>query len=153
MTIKDKKGTIRLHLWIESDSGMMLGLGRMQLIENIEKYGSLQTAAKKLGISYRAAWGRIKKTEEVLGNKLLEKNSSGYRLTDLGRELKEMYMLWFKKVEECALNEAEAIFPWFLTSFKAKNSEIHQEECLPFNEEETETKNSIKKEIKNYPEA
>jgi molybdate transport system regulatory protein len=121
--MKEIKGTVRLHLWIESDEGMMLGLGRMQLIQNIEKYGSLQTAAKQMGISYRAAWGRIKKTEEVLGCKLLEKSYGGYQLTALGKELNEMYLRWFKSVENFALKEAKKIFPWISTSFNKQESE------------------------------
>ncbi len=115
--MKQLKGTIRLHLWIESDQEMMLGLGRMQLIQNIEKYGSLQTAVKQMGISYRAAWGRIKKTEEVLGYKLLEKGIGGYQLTALGKEINEKYLRWFKKVEEYALEEAIKIFPWVSIPF------------------------------------
>lgn len=106
------EGTIRLHLWIESEGGMILGIGRAQLIEYVGRYGSLQKAAKKMGISYRAAWGRIKKTEEVLGCKLLEKTTRGYQLTEEGKQLNELYLLWFKQVEEFALNKARNIFPW-----------------------------------------
>jgi len=116
--MKNLKGKIRLHLWIESNAGMMLGLGRTQLIDNIEKHGSLQTAAKKMGISYRAAWGRIKKTEEVLGYKLLEKTSGGYKLTELGKEINNKFKAWFDKVEDYALKEAKEIFPWVSTSYK-----------------------------------
>lgn len=116
--MKNLKGIIRLHLWIESDKGMMLGLGRMQLIQYIEKFGSLQTAAKKMGISYRAAWGRIKKTEEVLGSKLLEKTSAGYQLTGLGKELNHKFKMWFDKVEDYALKEAKKTFPWVSSSYK-----------------------------------
>jgi molybdate transport system regulatory protein len=59
--MKNLKAVIRIHAWIESEHGMISGPGRSKLIEDIEKYGSLQNAAKKMGISYRAAWGRIKK--------------------------------------------------------------------------------------------
>jgi len=121
--MKELKGTIRLHLWVESDQGMMLGLGRTQLIDKIDKYGSLQTAAMKMGISYRAAWGRIKKTEEVLGCKLLEKSSGGYKLTELGKELNEKYLLWFNKVEDFALKEAKKVFPWVSTPFNKQEAE------------------------------
>ncbi len=115
--MKHIKAKIRLHLWIESDKGMIFGLGRSQLIENIDKYGSLQKAAKKMGISYRAAWGRIKKTEEVLGEKLLVRTSNGNQLSDFGKELNKMYNQWFRKVEDNALKEAEEIFPWGSTSY------------------------------------
>ena len=118
--MKNLKAKIRLHLWIETDRGMIFGIGRAQMLENIEKCGSLQKAAKKRGISYRAAWGRIKKTEEVLGRKLLSKTSRGYQLTDFGKEIKEKYRLWFDRLESIALKEAKEIFPWILTSYKDK---------------------------------
>jgi molybdate transport system regulatory protein len=116
--MKDIKAVIRVHVWIESDHGMILGPGRSKLIENIEKCGSLQNAAKKMGISYRAAWGRIKKTEEVLGYKLLEKNPGGYQLSDLGRELHDKYVSWYKKIENYALKESKTIFPWNSTPYE-----------------------------------
>lgn len=116
--MKNLKAVVRIHLWIESEKGMVLGPGRSRLIENIEKYGSLQTAAKKMGISYRAAWGRIKKTEEVLGYKLLEKNPGGYHLSELGRELHDNYIEWYKKLENYALKEAKDLFPWKSMPYK-----------------------------------
>ena len=116
--MKNLKAVIRIHLWIETEKGMVLGPGRSRLIENIEKYGSLQNAAKKMGISYRAAWGRIKKTEEVLGYKLLEKNPGGYQLSELGRELHDKYIKWYKRIENYALKESKAIFPWKSTSYE-----------------------------------
>lgn len=117
--MKNLQAVIRIHLWIESDKGMILGPGRSKLIENIEKYGSLQNAAKKMGISYRAAWGRIKKTEEVLGYKLLEKTPGGYKLSDLGRDLHDKYIIWYKRIENFALKESKSIFPWTSTPYKA----------------------------------
>ncbi len=116
--MNDLKAVIRIHAWIESDQGMILGPGRAKLIENIEKYGSLQNAAKKMGISYRAAWGRIKKTEEVLGYKLLDKTPGGYQLSDMGRVLHDKYITWYKKIEDYALKESKNIFPWTSTPYE-----------------------------------
>lgn len=116
--MNDLKAVIRIHAWIESDRGMILGPGRAKLIENIEKYGSLQNAAKKMGISYRAAWGRIKKTEEVLGSNLLVKNPGGYQLSDLGKELYQKYIAWYKSIENFALQESKNIFPWASTPYE-----------------------------------
>jgi molybdate transport system regulatory protein len=110
--MNDLQPVVRLHLWLESDTGMIFGPGRAEIIENIARWGSLQNAAKKMGISYRAAWGRIKKTEEVLGHKLIEKNSGGYQLTEFGLKLHDMYRQWFDNVERHALDEAKKIFPW-----------------------------------------
>lgn len=46
------KGTI----WIENKKGAFLGSGRVLLLENIKKYGSITTAAKRMKMSYRQAW-------------------------------------------------------------------------------------------------
>jgi molybdate transport system regulatory protein len=107
--------TVRLNLWLETGEGLFFGIGRALLLAKIEEYGSLKKAADGLGMSYRAAWGKIKKTEEVLGVKLIVKSGSkreGCQLTDLGALLKDRYLLWFKAVEEEALRKAREFFPW-----------------------------------------
>ena len=64
------KAVQRLHLWLETGDGMLLGLGRIQLLELVEELGSLNKAASAMGMSYRAAWGRMKQTETVIGEAL-----------------------------------------------------------------------------------
>jgi molybdate transport system regulatory protein len=106
---------VRLHIWLETEGGMFFGSGRAKLLEGIERHGSLQKAAKELGMSYRAAWGKIKQTEKVLGFQLVEKAGNyrdGYRLTEFGRMLKDKFTLWFDEVEKVALAKANEIFPW-----------------------------------------
>jgi molybdate transport system regulatory protein len=109
-----KQGCImHLHLWLETKEGMFFGPGRAELLERVEYHGSLLKAADDLGMSYRAAWGKIKKTEAVLGCKLIEKTGSyrkGYRLTDYGRMLAEKFRLWYNDVEEDALQKARTVF-------------------------------------------
>ena len=82
-----QRAVIRLHLWMESGGGTVFGMGRLQLLERIETCGSLKAAAEDLGMSYRAAWGKLKASEEALGIALVEKlggNKSGCRLTREG---------------------------------------------------------------------
>ena len=57
---------IRLHLWMERDGETMFGLGRLHLLERIDALGSIKGAADQLGMSYRAAWGKLKASEEAL---------------------------------------------------------------------------------------
>lgn len=105
--------TMHLHLWLETDKGLLFGPGRAELLECIDRLGSLRKAADDLGMSYRAAWGKIKRTEEALGFKLIDKVGSykeGYRLTEAGRELKERFSRWRREVEEDALARARDIF-------------------------------------------
>jgi molybdate transport system regulatory protein len=119
--------TIRLHLWLETPEGIFFGAGRALLLERIEDYGSLSKAAESLGMSYRAAWGKIRRTEKVLGVKLIVQNGckkEGHRLTEHGRLFKDKYLLWFHEVERWALIKAEEIFPWSVKSFKTKASSM-----------------------------
>ncbi|OEU65773.1 MAG: ModE family transcriptional regulator [Desulfovibrio sp. S3730MH75] len=110
---------VRLNLWLETDDGMLFGLGRAQLLEQIEKLGSLNKAAKELGMSYRAAWGRLKNTEEVLGDALVlrTRGRKGASLTPLGERVLEEYRQWAKEVENFAVMTARKSFPWQISSY------------------------------------
>ena len=114
--------TMRLHLWLETEDGLFFGSGRTQLLEKIAEYGSLKRAAEELGMSYRAAWGKIMKTEEVLGFKVIERagasNKAGYQLTESGKMLLNKFKLWFDLVEKNALTKAAEIFPWPIAGFQ-----------------------------------
>jgi molybdate transport system regulatory protein len=113
------KPVLRVHLWLESGAGMLFGLGRAQLLEMVALLGSLNQAAKALGMSYRAAWGRIKRTEEALGEPLLAKVSGrkGYELTPLATDLVRDFAAWHHEVEEFALKRARERLPWDIKGF------------------------------------
>ena len=109
----------RLHLWLETGDGMMLGLGRIQLLELVEELGSLNKAAAAMGMSYRAAWGRMKQTETVLGEPLVERSGpkKGFRLTPLGHDVVRLFRSWHKDVEDFAVSRARELFPWKTQAF------------------------------------
>ena len=110
-----KRPVVRVHIWMETGGETLLGLGRAQLLERIEQFGSLKKAAESLGMSYRAAWGKIKHSERVLGFQLLAKeggNKSGFRLTVFGKCLAEAYRAWFEEVERHAFMLACEKFPF-----------------------------------------
>lgn len=123
--MKELQPTIRIRLWLEDENGdMIFGSGRSNIIENISKYGSLKKAAQAMRISYRAAWGKIKKTEEILGERLIEPAATkreGYHLTEYAIELNNKYRLWFDKIEKQALEESKEIFPWTCRQYKDTN--------------------------------
>jgi len=86
-----------------------MGQGRLQLLEYIEHTGSLSAAAKALGMSYRAAWGKIKASEKILGVKLLEQQAgkgSSAQLSTAARHLISSYKDWLANVEQYALSSA-----------------------------------------------
>jgi molybdate transport system regulatory protein len=67
--------SIQIHckIWLERDGEVLFGQGRLELLRGIREYGSLAETARHLGMSYRAAWGRLKSSEDRLGHKLAEK--------------------------------------------------------------------------------
>jgi len=103
---------IYLKLWLQHENKILLGLGRAQLLKKIGELGSLKKAAESLGMSYRAAWGRIKRTEAAMGFALLEAASTkrgGCRLTPAGHEAVDAFLAWYEAVYTYALQRAEDI--------------------------------------------
>ncbi len=78
MPKKSKNLAIKSKIWIEDEKGgMVFGLGRLRILGAIENYGSILAASKSLNMSYRAAWGKIKTTEQRLGKPLLTRQVGG----------------------------------------------------------------------------
>jgi len=84
---------IKHKVWLERDGHVIFGPGRDGLLKAINEYHSLSAAAKKLKMSYRAAWGRLKASEERLGMKLVEIDPAkqGMHLTDEAKKLIECF--------------------------------------------------------------
>lgn len=124
--MKENTPTIRLHLWLDTEGGVFFGSGRAQLLEEIDRHGSLKAAAAAMGISYRAAWGKLKQSEAVLGVRLVQvrgSNKAGYELTEDGRMLKDLFLRWFDAVEQAALEKARDIFPWPARTYRDSSSD------------------------------
>jgi molybdate transport system regulatory protein len=112
------KATLRfgINIWVETDKGSLLGRGRMRLLELIQEKGSLKQAAASLGMSYRAAWGKIKESEIAWGAPLLEKQGSnrrGFQLSGKGLELLSVYRTWLEDVRSYAEKKAGESFKGF----------------------------------------
>lgn len=110
---------MRLHLWLENDQGTLIGLGRAMLLFRIRECGSLRQAAEKLGISYRAAWGKLRQAQEYLGEELVRKEGKGYVLTDFGENLADGFLKWHDEVERHALTLAQEHFPWPVLPYRS----------------------------------
>lgn len=79
-------------VWLETDEGYVFGPGVYSLLRKVEETGTLKEAAEALGMSYRYAWGLVKKAEETLGQPLLKAHKGGKsggggaELTEIGRQ-------------------------------------------------------------------
>jgi molybdate transport system regulatory protein len=68
---------IKHKIWLEENGKVLFGQGREELLRAIDELHCLSAAAKKLSMSYRAAWGRLKASEKRLGVKLVEMQTHG----------------------------------------------------------------------------
>ena len=79
---------VRSKIWIENDQGkLVIGTGRLRILEAIMEVGSIKKAARRLKQPFRAVWGKIRATEERCGFKIVETTSEGSKLTREGLEL------------------------------------------------------------------
>lgn len=68
----------RFKVWFSSrEEEGVFGDGKWRLLMEIERGKSIRAAALSLGMSYRKAWGDLKKAEACLGVKLIEKHRGG----------------------------------------------------------------------------
>ncbi|MDO5042776.1 MAG: LysR family transcriptional regulator [Slackia sp.] len=85
----------RIKLSLEAKSGhddAIFGRGVAQLCRGVERTGSLNKAAKEIGMAYSKAWRIVKHTEEAFSIQLLERNGAhGSTLTEDGKALLETY--------------------------------------------------------------
>jgi len=108
----------KFKIWLEEKGGVAFAEGRRMLLEAVDRLGSLNAAAKELGMSYRAAWGKIKATEKALGIKLLEvttggKGGGGATLTPEAKELVSKYKQYIDRMTFLVEREYIRIFENF----------------------------------------
>jgi len=81
---------VGLRVWIESAGRAILGKGRLELLEGIDRFHSISEAARQMGMSYRQAWLLVQSINEAAGEPLITavtggSHGGGARLTPQGR--------------------------------------------------------------------
>ncbi|MFC2019835.1 winged helix-turn-helix domain-containing protein [Chloroflexota bacterium] len=84
------------RIWVEKDGELYLGWGRVMLLERIDKFGSLASAARSMRLGYRNAWLWIEAVNRLAPTPLVKKTAGGAggghtRLTDEGRKAISQY--------------------------------------------------------------
>lgn len=102
------KPTIRLSIMNpDAESGSLFGRGIASLCLGVRETGSLNAAAKSMGMAYSKAWRIIKDTEAALDLQLLNRDGAhGSDLTEAGNKLLDTYLA----IEEKLQKEAEELF-------------------------------------------
>ena len=97
------KVNANFKLWLEVDGRPIIGDGRAELLEEINKAGSLSKAAKNLGISYRHAHDLVDNLNERCGIPIIETtiggtDGGGMRVTEYGMKLVNQFNLLKKDI-------------------------------------------------------
>jgi molybdate transport system regulatory protein len=102
-------------VWLEDNDQPVFGEGRCRLLEAICRYGSINRAAKELGLPYRKAWSSLTAMEQRLGFKLLERRTGGDSgggscLTDEGHDFLRRYGELMQELQVFAAEKSGLLF-------------------------------------------
>ena len=93
---KQPKFTCRPRIRIKAGKEIALGPGKVDLLEAIERTGSISAGARELGLSYRRAWDLVDTMNHCFKHPLVArvkggKGGGGAQLTDEGRNILKLY--------------------------------------------------------------
>jgi molybdate transport system regulatory protein len=116
---------VGLRIWLDYAGQAVLGPGRLELLEGIERWHSISEAARRLGMSYRRAWVLVQDMNRAGQQPLVEAavggtRGGGARLTPQGREL----AAGFRALGDRLHSTATALLPDALGR-TAPNSAVH----------------------------
>jgi molybdate transport system regulatory protein len=102
------------RFWIAKNGEPFLGHGRILLLENIDRKGSINKAAKAMGMSYKRAWQIVSAINNLSDDPLVIRNTGGAggggtMLTEKGKQIisefrridKKCRALLEREVEKC----------------------------------------------------
>jgi molybdate transport system regulatory protein len=111
---------LRYKLWLEHEElGKAFGDGPLEMLERVERSGSLRQAAAEMGMSYNKAWYLVRRLEKALGFPLLERRAGGWCgggsvVTPRARELVNRY----RRFREEAVRQLEEVYGRHFTDFR-----------------------------------
>src|SRR5690242_3600785 len=84
----------RLSIRVDLGSGARIGPGKVLVLEEIARSGSISAAGRVLRISYRRTWELVEELNRTLGTPVVDtaaggKSGGGARLTAFGRAVVE----------------------------------------------------------------
>jgi molybdate transport system regulatory protein len=105
----------RIKVWIETDGQYGFCDGMCQMLQAVERTGSIKQAASELGRSYRYVWGRIKNAERLFGQQLVEthiggKDSQRSTLTPSGRHFVDAFEAMHARITRVLREEFARLF-------------------------------------------
>jgi molybdate transport system regulatory protein len=104
----------RLRIRIEFEGNHTLGPGKIQLLEAVERHGSISAAARSMKMSYRHAWEMLDDVNQCFAKPVIEtekggRAGGGARVTDFGHAVIERYRSITAKAERSLRRDLEAL--------------------------------------------
>jgi molybdate transport system regulatory protein len=98
-----------LHLRVVVGGGIAMGPGRAELLEGIRETGSIAAAGRRMGMSYKRAWGLVEAMNGDFAAPLVDAakggaGGGGAALTSLGTDILAAY----RRLEEAAAQAGAA---------------------------------------------
>jgi molybdate transport system regulatory protein len=95
--------TLKLKVQLYCGDEIALGPGKAELLDHIERAGSISAAAKAMGMSYRRAWLLVDAMNRCFREPLVETHPGGgadrgARLTEAGREAAAAYAALLRRI-------------------------------------------------------
>ncbi|HTU19709.1 MAG TPA: molybdate ABC transporter substrate-binding protein [Gemmataceae bacterium] len=95
---------VGVRLWVERCGEAILGPGRLELLEAIDRCHSISAAARALGMSYRRAWLLVESVNRAAGEELVHRQTGGRQgggaeLTTRGHDAIRIYRELQARVE------------------------------------------------------
>ncbi|ENW81260.1 hypothetical protein F909_02551 [Acinetobacter sp. ANC 3929] len=105
------KPRLKLQLRILSDEQIAFGPGKAELLEAIQRTGSISQAAKSMDMSYRRAWQLVDTMNQCFHSQLVETQTGGTHgggaiVTELG----QVILRKFRTMEQQAIQSVAAEF-------------------------------------------
>jgi molybdate transport system regulatory protein len=115
--MSNSAATVGVRLRIDIGAGCSIGPGKIALLEQIERSGSLSKAARILNMSYRRAWLLLEDLNRTLGQPVTTASvggagGGGARITPFGQHV----IATFRAIENAATGAAAQQLDWLLQS-------------------------------------
>jgi molybdate transport system regulatory protein len=108
---------VKSKVWLEANGKFIIGEGGITLLEAIDRLGSIQKAARRLGWSYRHTWGYLKNMERNGGMQFVVARHGGTArggtdLTPEGRKLRREYRRLQKELRTTVRKRSRLLFSY-----------------------------------------
>jgi len=108
---------VKSKVWLEANGKFIIGEGGITLLEAIDRLGSIQKAARRLGWSYRHTWGYLKNMERNGGMQFVVARhggtaGGGTTLTPDGVKLLREYRRFQRGLQATAKKQSRLLFSY-----------------------------------------